>query len=220
MATDLACRVMCLTLISLLIVLWLITHAGRSYACSCLPIGSPLEELAASYAVFEGRVISLQYYESGESTLSDGENTWSGSDPITVRFEVETVWKGPVSQTIYVRTASAGETCGFGFSEGSRYIVYASSGLYVSLCSRTALWGASDELAALGEGQVPEPGTISPASYAASEQVPTKDWKDPTPNAPEGEASGGCGISQHSADIPLIGLMVGVAMVRLARAKL
>ncbi len=81
MATGLVCRGICLTLVSLLMGLWLMVHPERSYACSCIPPGSQLEELAASHAVFEGRVASLHYYESGDSTRSDGESTWSGGAP-------------------------------------------------------------------------------------------------------------------------------------------
>ncbi|GGG00620.1 hypothetical protein GCM10010912_51840 [Paenibacillus albidus] len=127
-----------------------------TYACSCVVPGAPLEELERSAAVFSGEVVSV---EAKPSVVQ------SSGDPVTVTFNVQTIWKGEVGSTVTVTTAMSSASCGFEFTEGESYLVYShkgegSDGLKVSLCSRTTLLsGAAEDKEALGPG-------ISPGSRA------------------------------------------------------
>ena len=161
----------------LLVGLGFVLTPEPSKACSCAMV-STADAFESSSAVFLGTVASIRYHESGTGAVV-GE---------TAAFEVEMVWKGPVSETIYVAPSSYNSSCGFGFTQGAKYLVYA-EGLGVSACSRTT-WAslATEDLAILGEGQVPKPGTVSPASFGAGEQLITKAWADPTPPASEAQA--------------------------------
>jgi len=118
-----------------------------AFACSCAPPGPPHEELARATAVFTGKVVGL-------SKLFNVFG--SSADPIKVTFQIYTVWKGPVHQTIPITTSRSGASCGYTFEMGGEYIVYANGtedSLVVSLCSRTQpLATAEDDLAELGVG--------------------------------------------------------------------
>ena len=81
--------------IASLVGLLVIMTPARSYACSCAPVGSPSEERVESTAVFSGRVLS-RYIVS-----SDGVPAYRHT------FNVTTVWKGPVDETIDVMTPRA-----------------------------------------------------------------------------------------------------------------
>ena len=48
----------------------------------------------------------------------------SSADPVSVEFDVETVYKGDVGRTIVVHTVASGASCGFTFEEGKRYTVF------------------------------------------------------------------------------------------------
>jgi len=119
----------------------------QAFACTCLPPGSPSEELERSTAVFSGRAVGMEV-PSGR--------TMSSADPVEVTFKVYAVWKGPKSDTVTVTTARSSVSCGYEFETGRAYVVYArgkADDLQVSLCSRTKpLARAGDDLAALGRG--------------------------------------------------------------------
>ena len=180
MRLGLACRGICLALVFLLAGLSLVVTPEPSYACSCASV-SPSEALEHSYAVFMGTVTSIRYHESGAGRGYVGE---------TAKFDVEMVWKGPVSQTIYVTPSSYNSSCGLGFTQGSRYLVYADRD-GVHACTRTRpAERAGEDLAILGEGQIPKTGTASPPSHGTSERPLTKTWADPTPLALELQTRG------------------------------
>ena len=185
-----------------LIGLWILVHPEPSYACSCVENGSPIEELANSAAVFMGRVVSVHELDPGDS-LWGGARHVSSSDPTTIGFAVQTVWKGPLFQTTYLTTHRSEASCGFTFVEGETYIVYSRDGSTVSLCSRTArLSEAMDDLDALGEGYMPVQGLAAP-----------------TPDLSE-QRSGGCGLSPNAeTDLSIVGMMVGVAWVAFRRRR-
>ena len=116
-----------------------LSNPGVVYACKCAAPGAPAEELAKFDAVFTGRVISIEHsYDPNATTVSPEDRT-------TVGFEVSTVWKGDVLKSMDVTTPPTGGSCGFAFTEGEEYIVYASDSAYgddgytVGICSRTAL---------------------------------------------------------------------------------
>ena len=82
--------------------------------------------------------------------------SYSSADPVSVKFNVSRVWKGPRSDTITIKTVRSEASCGYEFEEGRRYIVFARNG-ETGLCSRTAgLGNAVADLAALGDGWQPE----------------------------------------------------------------
>ena len=73
---------------------------------------SPSEELEKSAAVFAGRVVSVRHSYDPDAVSHSPE------DRTTVRFEVSTVWKGAVNESMYVTTPPTGGSCGFTFIEG------------------------------------------------------------------------------------------------------
>lgn len=182
-------------LISPLIGAWIIVHPQPIYACSCVPPDPPADALAKSAVVFMGTAVSVREFERDDGLLSS-------ADPTTVEFDVKTVWRGSVSQTVYLTTHRSDASCGFPFVEGVTYVVYSRDGLTISLCSRTReLSKATEDLAELGEGY-----------------MPAEDPAAPTPDPP-GHRSGGCGLSPHTSDISVIGLMAGIAWLALRRRR-
>lgn len=138
--------------------------AGQAYACKCAEPGSPTEELAKFDAVFAGKVVFVHH-----SYDPDGK-TVTREDRSTIGFEVSTVWKGDVHETMYITTPPTGGSCGYTFVEGEEYVVYASDSHYgddsytAGICSRTALLSdAQADLDSLGDGEAPRAGTKGPA---------------------------------------------------------
>ena len=113
----------------------------RTYACSCRTIGTPSEELENSAAVFRGTVTAASVSEDKQE--------------VTYEFEVTTVWKGPLTGKTIITSPRWSAACGREYGTGE-YIVYSWNGSRDGLCSRTRLISdASEDLAELGEGQVP-----------------------------------------------------------------
>ena len=197
MATNFVSTFTRMTLIGLLIIgLWLYLHPEQGYACSCPSPGSPSEELAESAAVFMGQVVSVRELER-----DDGK--WGTEDPTTVEFKVDTVWKGSASETMYLTTSRSEVSCGFTFVESLEYVVYSRDGSTVSLCSRTRLLSeAPFDLAQLGKGQEPTQGTIAP-----------------TPDVSEYQTGGGCGLSPHTTDLSVAGVIAGIAWLGLRKRR-
>ena len=181
-----------LVLILSLSLLWFFANTGQSLACSCVRPGSPSEELAQSSSVFAGRVVSVREFNDPNAT-----HDYSSTDPTTVEFEVDTIWKGPYNETIYLTTARSEASCGFTFDEGEEYIVYSRDGSTVSLYSRTALLeNAEADLNELGQGRAPQTGSVGP-----------------TPEPPP-TSSGSCAFSNDfgsaTADATWLGIMAGL----------
>ena len=141
-------------------VLWFLGNAGQAYACKCAVPGPPSEEMEKFAAVFAGRVVSIEHsFDPGAATVTPDDRT-------TVGLEVSAVWKGAVHEDMYVTTPPTGGSCGFTFTEGEEYILYAHDSAYedggytVSICSRTALLSqAQADIDAFGEGGAPISGT-------------------------------------------------------------
>lgn len=147
-ASTLGTMTVRLLLMSLMAGLWLLAQPGLGHAHSCEESGTPSEELQGADAVFLGRAVAVTYVEKviGEETYIDS---------VVTRFKVTTVWKGPMSDTIYI---NSGGSYGIGFTQGEEYIVYAyhsgrRAGLSTGLCTRTTqLSRAMHDLAGLGVG--------------------------------------------------------------------
>ena len=144
-------------------VLWILGNAGQAYACKCAQPGPPSEEMEKFVAVFAGRVVSIEHsFDPGAATVTPDDRT-------TVGLEVSAVWKGAVHQDMYVTTPPTGGSCGFTFTEGEEYILYAHDSAYddggytVSICSRTALLSqAQADIEAFGDGDAPRSGSAGP----------------------------------------------------------
>ena len=140
-------------------ILWLFGNAGQVHACKCVQPGTPSEEMEKFAAVFAGRVVSIEHsFDPDAATVSPDDRT-------TVGVEVSTVWKGIVNEDLYVTTPPTGGSCGFAFTEGEEYILYAHDSAYdgggytVSICSRTALLSqAQVDIDAFGDGDAPLAG--------------------------------------------------------------
>lgn len=125
-------------------------------ACSCVPPPPPAEELARRDAVFAGTATRIRHFQDDNIAM------------VRVRLRVERAFKGTPGRTVEVVTPRDSATCGFPFTEGQRYLVYANAeeggGLGTSLCSRTArLEDATEDLTAfdaldLLDGPIDEPG--------------------------------------------------------------
>lgn len=145
-----------------LVVMGLLTvRPGVTYACSCVVPDGPQALLERSAAVFSGEVVSIKEKQ--------GVVTSTG-DPVQVTFKVANRWKGVEGDEVTVTTAMSSASCGFEFTEGSSYLVYAGGAegkLQVSLCSRTVkLASAGEDLEALGPGTSP---SVSPSRAESAE---------------------------------------------------
>jgi len=132
--------------------------APTAYACSCIAPGSPAEEMERSAAVFSGKVTAIE----------------SDSLGYKVKFEVERIWKGLSEESVVVSTAQDSAACGFEFTAGQEYIVYAydaEGSLSTGLCTRTHLLVENDpDVSSLGEGMAPVSGE-SPNEAAENSPV-------------------------------------------------
>jgi hypothetical protein len=129
---------------AILFPLWLFAWPGEPmFACDCeRPVTPPCRHLGYSEAVFVGEVVGI--------TSTTGR--WLASlttDLNLVRFRVVETLSGDERQEIEVVTATTGAACGFQFSTGRRYVVYArrqaDGQLATSRCSRTQHLGAAGE---------------------------------------------------------------------------
>jgi hypothetical protein len=137
-------------------------------ACSCLSPDPPVVARAQASALFSGQVVSID---------APGGLIISSADPVRVTFQVETVWKRPRFGRLVVTTAHGSASCGYPFTQGVRYLVYArgaSTDLQVSLCSRTRpLSSAAKDLTALGTGTTVQELTSESSSGVQSSQRPS-----------------------------------------------
>ena len=149
MAIALTKLTMCAVIIFAVYAIWLFADPGTTHACSCANSGSPSEALGRADAVFAGEVVSTRVRRA--HLLG-----YSSADPVSVKFNVSRVWKGPRSDTITIKTVRSEASCGYEFEEGRKYIVYVRNG-ETGLCSRTASAVlAIQDFAELGEGWQPE----------------------------------------------------------------
>jgi hypothetical protein len=136
-----------------------------AHACSCHAKGTgPLNfacELRSADAVFSGTVLQIQEFAvPTESPLR------------LVVFDVTSSWKGVHGSRAYAFTGTGGGDCGYPFTIGRQYIVWANrSGLYapgelnIGICSPTRPFEeARDQIRQLGE----------PRSYASRTKVTAK----------------------------------------------
>ena len=154
-----------------------IASSGEIHACECVESDSATERLDEASAIFLGRVVEMQFEDwpfDIDSTAVPPE------EPLTVEFNVRTVWKGEISKVTRLTTARS-EPCGFPFEMFEDYLVYADGkmdSLEVRACSRTkSALDAEGDLSILGDGYPPGPGSrgvVRPATlecFSASESA-------------------------------------------------
>jgi hypothetical protein len=119
-------------------------------ACTCAEMLGGQQERAVraleqATAVFAGQVVNIR---KGEPA-----GAWQPAT-LAVSFRVSEVWKGPEQQTLQVSTASQGPACGYRFSEGREYLVYAMGrGMKVNAYGETKpLSEVRADLEVLGDG--------------------------------------------------------------------
>ena len=180
---GMASRVAYLSVVSLALmmsVIWLLGNPAQVHACKCAEPGTPSEEMEKSSAVFAGRVISVRHsYDPDAASVSP-------EDRATVGFDVNSVWKGAVHEEMYITTPPTGGSCGFTFTEGEEYIVYAYDSSYadggytVGICGRTALLQqAQADIDSLGGGwggYAPQAGTGGPAPAQPQDDIVSRAW--------------------------------------------
>lgn len=121
-------------------------------ACSCAQLPSVAEELKGSNAVFSGKVVKIRE-----------RRNIKGYKVRSVLFEVENTWKGTKQSQVLITTGLGGGDCGYDFTEGHEYLVYAhdstmygSKSLVTVICNRTnELSSSKEDLKILGEGMQP-----------------------------------------------------------------
>jgi hypothetical protein len=134
----------------LLSALALLAVPSRAAACSCIA-GIPIcQTFWRTPAVFSALVLEVQRdADAAPRTLTNR----------TVKLQVEQTWRGGVSGIVEARTGSGGGDCGYDFTPGVRYLVYAErqgDGLSVYSCNRTRpLADASEDLAYLAKAFEP-----------------------------------------------------------------
>lgn len=148
-------------------------------ACSCAPPPPPVESMERATAVFVGEVTAIN----------------ANADGFAVEFAVSKMYRGPRAPSLTVQTARDSAGCGYNFTQGQRYLVYAGGepgSLSVNICGRTAsLDTAADDIAALdaAEGPADAPDQTPPDT---TEPGTTNDGTPPPP-PPQTVQRKGCG---------------------------
>ncbi len=145
-----------LILVALLAGAAFLAVSRESKACSYAPPGSPSDERRKAKYVFAGEVVAVHPVENDK----------------IYEFKVDTVWKGPLHETAYIRGHEEADTkslCPAGYKPyavGLKYLVYDS---YHKFSRTRLLIYASEDLAELGEGRRPEPGLTAPIPLAVTQ---------------------------------------------------
>ena len=137
----------------LVIVTIVFSFAPReAVACSCVSLDK--SQYAANAAlVFTGTVTSVTRPFAFGPTC-----TTSSDEPVVVVFDVDAVYKGDAPATVTVRTASSEASCGYAFTSGTRYTVFATvgtNGLETNLCRGNIAGAIAPQEDGLGAGRPP-----------------------------------------------------------------
>lgn len=136
--------------LGLMAIVFLLLSIEVGYACSCTPPPPASESLRQAGAVFSGRVLQVRRVKSAGDEQG-------GLFQVEVVFAVDTSWKGARQRVISVFTASQSAACGYNFTRGRTYLVYAADSqgkLSTTICSRTKrLRDAREDLRELGAGK-------------------------------------------------------------------
>jgi len=137
----------------------LLVAAPPAAACSCMGGIEPAEMLTQADAAFTGRVVAFEEVKR--------ETDYGTLYRMRTVVEVDAVWKGleddaPAAlDEVVVWTGTGGGDCGYPFSKGDRYLIYAfehDGELSTGICSRTRpVSMAEADFEALGEARVEVP---------------------------------------------------------------
>ena len=103
-------------------------------ACSCGPLLDIPEAADGATAVFVGRVVELRIVPVSDPDLG------LLFENVSVILEVRESWTGVTTSTVKVSSSWTCCMCGYGFSIGQSYLIYAygpASSMVTSVCSRT-----------------------------------------------------------------------------------
>jgi hypothetical protein len=126
------------------------------WACSCVQPMTPQVEFAETDTVFSGEVTDIVDKQTYAGGILFTIRSWLGLHPEfdekyygnRVTFRVMRSWKGVTSTVVTLSTAYGGGDCGYAFTPGAEYVVYASGetdSLSTSICSRTSLLSRATE---------------------------------------------------------------------------
>lgn len=204
---------------SIFILVWLaIVCVSETVACSCGGGGTPCQEFWRAEAVFVGTVVG-----SERASVRTGNLPLAGR---LVRFNVSESVRGASASQAEVITGLGGGDCGYPFTHGETYIVYASRNeedglLYTSTCTRTRrLADAAEDIAyirglATADAQSDVFGRIVRRNYARTEDdepfLPVADAE----LVIEGEATRRVIRSDANGDFRFAGLAPGTYKIKL-----
>ena len=134
-------------------------------ACTCAGSGSPCDNYGSASAVFVGTVVSVRQKERPKDVATarrDEDAGLSDWGSTFYKFSVEQPYLGVAGTEVEILTGSGGGDCGYRFTIGQRYLVYAyrsKTNLNTSICTRTKPFSQADEdLAFLGTLSSAAPG--------------------------------------------------------------
>ena len=132
-------------------------------ACTCAGSGSPCDSYGSAAAVFVGTVVSVREKERPKDVAAarrDEDAGLSDWGSTFYKFSVEQPYLGVAGTEVEILTGSG--TCGYRFTIGQRYLVYAyqsKTNLTTNICTRTKPFNQADEdLAFLGTLTSAAPG--------------------------------------------------------------
>jgi hypothetical protein len=166
-------------LFALLTTLCALLWSPVAYACKCAEPEAPSAALASAKAVFQGEVAAIEERDH----------------ELVVTLRVPRAWKGIDSaEQTKVRTRKDSADCGFPFTIGENYLVYAQAlepaqdgvSLQVLRCGRTRpLAEAEDDMRELGLGAIP-------VNVQAPNEVQPDEKKTVVERKRDQPAAGGC----------------------------
>ncbi len=124
-----------------------------AFACSCTPGTPGGQGYGSDTVVFTGTAISV-------TITHPRAPLFSSDDPLEAVFQVETVYKGRLTERATVRTVASSASCGYEFQPGQRYTVFAQSrdgALSTHMCSGNVKGGIDPARNNLLAGVPPEP---------------------------------------------------------------
>jgi hypothetical protein len=149
---------------------WFGLTSSPAQACSCFPVGPPCQAYGSASAVFAGAAVSMRRVGPGEAQSEYRERVF--------KFSVDQAYLGVVGTEIEVLTGSGGGDCGYDFTIGERYLVYAhlyNNRLVTGICTRTRLFAqAGEDLGFLGNLSSAAPGATIHGEVVRG-QYPKKD---------------------------------------------
>lgn len=138
--------------LALLVGMVFVVNPGAVSACSCAPF-SKQQAVENASVIFTGTVTGTSRgFPFGLGC------TVSSADPISVTFDVDSVYKGDAPRRVAVTTVVGGASCGYEFASGKRYTVFATGAadkLETNLCRGNALGTIAPSEYGLGTGRPP-----------------------------------------------------------------